>query len=170
MQKLARLAFVPILAAAAFGCGGPATFPQTQMSHPLLNQPLPNLKTRSTLDGAPVDPDSLKGKPIVIKFFADYCAPCKDTLPAAQRVHAKYDDVVFIGVSEDEDREAAQKVVQQFGLTFKVVYDDSKRFAGMFRVNEMPRTFVADKNGVVRWIGGEGQTESELKQAVEAAR
>lgn len=128
------------------------------------------MKTRSMLDGSALDAAALAEKPVVVKFFADYCQPCKKTLPAAQRVHAKFDDVIFIGVSEDEDRESAQKVVQQFGLTFPVIYDDAKRFAGVFRVNEMPRTFVADKQGVVRWVGGEAQTEDDLKQVVEAVR
>ena len=153
---------------APLGCGHPA-FPPS-MGHHLLGQPLPEMHTREWLNGGPVEKPQLEGKVVVVKFFADYCVPCKETLPAAERVHQSHDGVVFIGVSEDQDSETASKVIQQFGLTFPVAYDRSKMFAGRFRVSEIPCTFVADKTGVVRWIGGEGQSEADLKQAIEAAQ
>jgi thiol-disulfide isomerase/thioredoxin len=135
-----------------------------------VGQSLPAIHHRQTLDGQPFDAARLTGKPVLVKFFADYCKPCKDTLPAAERVHQAHPDVMFVGIDEDESAETASGVVQRFGLTFPVIHDGSNVLSGRFRVSTMPMTFVADATGTVRWVGGEGQTEDDLRRAVEAAR
>ena len=153
--------------AATVACGPPA-FPASA-AHPLFGAHLPEIHRRS-LDGRPIDAGTLAGAPVLVKFFADYCQPCKETLPAAERVHEAYPDVTFLGVDEDESGETARDVARRYGLSFPVVHDPSNVLAGRFRVSAMPMTFVADASGTIRWIGAEGQTEQDLRQAVEAAR
>lgn len=157
------------LSTLALACGGRPTFPPSSEHH-LLNQPLPAFHARETINAGPLDSAQTANKVVVVKFFAEYCGPCKETLPAAERVHKSHDEVVFVGVSLDESRAAAERMVQQYGLSFPVVYDASRTFAGKFRVSEMPRTFVTDRQGIVRWVGGPGQTEDDLQRAVDAAR
>jgi len=157
---------LPLLAAIA--CGHAAYPPSSQ--HPLLAKPLPEIRHRQTLDGQAFDASQLQGKPVLVKFFADYCQPCKETLPAAERVHHAHPDVAFLGIDEDESAETASALAQRFGLTFPVVHDQGNVLSGRFRVSSMPMTFVADASGLVRWVGGEGQTEDDLRNAVEAAR
>jgi hypothetical protein len=60
--------------------------------------------------------------------------------------------------------------VARFGLSFPVIHDASNVLSGRFRVASLPTTFVADANGVIRWVGDESQTEPQLRQAVEATR
>ncbi len=150
------------------GCG-PATYPAS-IAHPLLGQPLPPIHHRHTLDGQPVEAEQLAGKPVLVKFFAQYCQPCRATLPAAERLHESHPGVTFLGIDEDESAETADALAKQYGLSFAVVHDEGNVLSGRFRVSTMPTTFVADSQGVVRWVGGEGQTEDDLRRAVEAAR
>ncbi|HEY8040004.1 MAG TPA: TlpA disulfide reductase family protein [Polyangiaceae bacterium] len=163
----ARLTLCTLVAVAAGACGHPS-FPPSA-GHPLLGTPLPEIRHRQTLGGVPFDGRQLAGKPVLVKFFADYCRPCKDTLPAAERVHEDHPDVAFLGIDEDESAEIATDVARRFGLTFPVIHDGSNVLSGRFRVSSMPMTFVADGSGVIRWVGGEGQTEEDLRRAVEAA-
>jgi cytochrome c biogenesis protein CcmG, thiol:disulfide interchange protein DsbE len=156
---------VAALALALAGCGAPA-FPPSA-GHPLLGQALPEIHHRQTVDGHPVD---VVGGPVLVKFFADYCQPCKVTLPAAERIHEEFPDVTFVGIDEDESRETGQELARRYGLTFPVVHDGGNVLAGRFRVSEMPATFVTDGAGTIRWVGAAGQTEEELRQAVRAAR
>ncbi|HEY3816380.1 MAG TPA: TlpA disulfide reductase family protein [Polyangiaceae bacterium] len=156
-----------LAALAGPGCGPPA-FP-VSASHPLLGAHLPEIH-RQSLDGHTVDKGSLTGTPVLVKFFADYCQPCKETLPAVERIHEAYPDVMFVGVDEDESGETAKDVARRYGLSFPVIHDASNVLAGRFRVSTMPMTFVADPSGTIRWVGAEGQTEQELRQAVQAAR
>lgn len=142
-------------------------FPPSAPSH-LYQKPLPEF-SRSALDGGRIDVQALRGRAVVVKFFAEYCEPCKRTLPAAERLHRDHPEVVFIGVSEDDYAETARKVGQSFGITFPIVLDMGKALKGRFRVSEMPVTFIADRQGVVRWVGGPGQTEADIAQAIAAA-
>jgi cytochrome c biogenesis protein CcmG, thiol:disulfide interchange protein DsbE len=151
----------------ACSCAAPA-FPVSS-SHPLLGQPLPEIHHRQTLEGRTLDIGPQDRAPVLVKFFADYCQPCKTTLPAAERVHEEYPDVLFLGIDEDESRETAKDVARHYGLTFPVVHDPANVLAGRFRVSAMPATFVADASGVIRWVGAEGQTEDQLRQAVRAS-
>jgi thiol-disulfide isomerase/thioredoxin len=130
---------------------------------------MPEIHHRTTLDGQPLDSAQLAGKPVLVKFFADYCVPCRETLPAAERIHEAHPDVVFVGIDEDESAETAHSLAQRYGLTFPVVHDESNVLSGRFRVSSLPMTFVADRAGVVRWVGADGQTEDDLRNAVETA-
>lgn len=160
-------ALVGIVGLAAVACGPPSFPPSAR--HPLLGAPLPEIRSQS-IDGHAIDKGVLTGTPVLVKFFADYCEPCKATLPAAERIHEAYPEVTFVGVDEDDTREAAEDVARRYGLTFPVVHDASNVLAGRFRVSSMPMTFVADSSGVIRWVGDEGQTEEDLRRAVQAAR
>jgi len=147
---------------------GPATMPPS-MESTLLGQQVPAL-TRPSLAGAQVDVATMRGKIVVVKFFAEYCEPCKVTLPEAQSLSEKHADVVFVGVSEDEYEQKARDVATQYGLSFPIVHDRGNVLAGRFRVREMPATFVVDTTGVVRWVGGPGQHEGDLAKAISAVR
>jgi len=151
-----------LLAAACRPAGPPPSAPS-----PLAQQSLPDF-ARPTLTGDRVDTEQLRGKVVVIKFFAKYCEPCKRTLPAAQKLHEKHPEVAFVGVSEDEYSSDAQVLVDTYGLSFPVVHDQGNVLAGRFRVSEMPVTFVVDTAGVVQWIGGPGQDEDDLAAAIDA--
>jgi thiol-disulfide isomerase/thioredoxin len=151
----------------AGGCG--AAQPAPSAVSPLLGRPLPKLR-RPALDGTLIDPAAHPGSVVVVKFFADYCEPCKRTLPVAQRLHEAYPDVVVVGVAEDELRSTVEAVVARYGITFPVVHDSANVLAGRFRVTEMPIAFVADASGVIRWVAGERHADDDLERAVRALR
>lgn len=146
---------------------GPAAMPPTSKS-PLVGGPAPSF-ARPTLRGDRFDVASVRGKTVVIKFFARYCEPCKRTLPAVEALHRRRPEIVLLGISEDENEEQARGVVSEFGLTFPVVFDRDNVLSGRFRVSEMPATFVLDGAGVVRWFGAAERTEHDLVAAIEAS-
>jgi len=164
-RSLAALALAA-LSLAAPACGGAPMMPPSAAS-PLAGQALPDFKRR-TIDGAEVDTKALRGRVVVVKFFAKYCEPCKRTLPAVQALAKERQDVVIIGVAEDEREADVREVIGAYGLTFPVIHDRGNVLSGRYRVSEMPVTFVADAQGTVRWVGGAGQSEAELGQAIEA--
>lgn len=160
--SLTSLTALSLLVACA--AGAPA-FPVSS-SHTLLGQPLPDMHHGRTLGGGTLE---VGEAPVVVKFFAGYCQPCKTTLPAAERVHEEYPDVQFVGVDEDESPETARELARSYGLTFPVVHDEGNVLADRFGVSAMPATFMADAAGIIRWVGAANQTEQELRQAVRAS-
>ena len=150
------------------GCA-PPQFPPSA-GNPLLGQPLPEIHRRS-LDGHAIDKGLVQGTPVLVKFFADYCQPCKETLPAAERIHEAYPDVTFLGIDEDDTSETASDVVRRYGLTFPVIHDAGNVLAGRFRVSRdaddlRGRPATASSGG----SAPKGRPEDSLRQAVQAAR
>jgi thiol-disulfide isomerase/thioredoxin len=121
---------------------------------------------RRTLSGSTLDTAALAGRVVVVKFFADYCEPCKRTLPAAEALAREHGDVAFIGVSEDERASVAEDIVRRYSLSFPVIHDAGQVLRGRFRVSEIPATFVADRAGNVRWVGGDRQDHDALAEAI----
>jgi len=163
--RLAPVALCAALLGLSACAGGRAAGMPPSAPSVLSGKPLPSF-SRRTLTGETLDTKALAGKVVVVKFFADYCAPCKKTLPAAQALAAQHPDVAFVGISEDEHASTAAEVARRYSLSFPVIHDSGQVLSGRFRVNEMPATFVADRSGVVRWVGGEQQSEEALGDAV----
>ena len=166
-MRIRPLALALILAMApACAAKGP---PPPSSPSPLHGNAAPTFQ-RDTLDGRRIDTGALAGKVWVVKFFAEYCEPCKRTLPEAQRLSQRYDDVVFIGVSEDERQDVAAGLARTYGLTFPIILDRGNVLSGRFRVSELPVAFVVDPAGNVAWVGGPGQDDDALERAIRAAR
>jgi len=161
------LGLVTALASSLGGCGGRAEFPPSASSA-LQGKPLPAFE-RDSLRGERVDTKALVGRVVVVKFFAKYCEPCKKTLPEVESLAKDHPEVAFVGVAEDEAKADVDWLVATYGLTFPVVHDRGNTLSGRFRVTSMPITFVADKTGTIRWVGGPEQTGRAIGQAIEAA-
>ena len=161
-----RLA-ISLTLATAVGCGPRDEGPVAPSAEsPLRAKTVPDF-ARPSLEGVKIDTKALRGKLVVVKFFAEYCEPCKRTLPSAQKMHERYAGTVeFIGVSVDEQESAARRMVTTYGLTFPVVLDRGNVLAGRFRVDAIPVTFVIDPEGIVKWVGGPMHTHEDLERAV----
>lgn len=152
---------------AAAGCRPEAP---SSITHTLLQDTAPDF-SRLTLTGDNLDTARLRGGLLVVKFFAQWCDPCQRTLPAFENLHRqRTSDVVFVGVSEDERAVDAEAQVKRYGLTFPIVVDRQGTIAARFRLSMMPMTFVIDRWGRLRWVGGPKQTETELAAAIAAFR
>ncbi len=153
-------------ATALVACAGSSALPPSSPSE-LYARPLPSFR-RPTLGGDGFDTDADRGRVVVVKFFAKYCAPCQKSLPSVEALHRELPDVAFVGVSEDELEADARQQVERHRLTFPVVLDRDRVLAGRFRVNEMPVVFVADRTGRVAWVGGPETGDAELRRAIAA--
>jgi thiol-disulfide isomerase/thioredoxin len=162
MKLLGAVVCFAALTLAACGSKGP---PPASHPSPLLSKPVPVFK-RPTLDGPAFDVEAVRGKVLVVKFFAKYCEPCKRTLPKVQQLHAERSEVVFVGISEDETEMDARELKERYGLTFPIVHDRGNVLSGRFRVSDLPITFVVGPEGVVKWVGGPEQTEDDLQRAL----
>ncbi len=153
--------------AALISCAGAQLPPSA--TGPALGRALPQF-SRRTLAGAPISADALRGKIVVVEFFAQYCKPCWKALPQVQRLAAGDSELAVLGIGEDEFASDSQSMAQQLGLTFPVVHDAGNALAGQFRVRQIPATLVLDRAGVVRWQARPGDGVAELRRAVAALR
>lgn len=136
---------------------------------PTLGRPLPSFR-RTTVEGAAFTSEALRGKVVVVEFFAQYCKPCWQALPAVQRLAAGDPELLVLGIGEDEFASDTQSMARQLGLSFPVLHDAGNVFAARLRVGKIPATLVLDRSGQVRWLARPGDGLAELKRAVAALR
>lgn len=103
-------------------------------------------------EGNAVTLDSLKGKPIVLNFWASWCGPCKSEMPDFEKVYAEYGDrVTFAMVNmtdgQRETQEKAQAHIDKEGFTFPVYFDLDQDAANTYGVSAIPTTYVIDADG-----------------------
>ena len=161
-------AFALALVLVACGASTPEAAPPSSKSS-LLGQAAPSFK-RDALDGSKVDVGSANGKVTVVKFIAQYCGPCKKTLPAVEKLHEEHPEIAIVGVAEDEHESDARDLSASMHLTFPVVFDKEQVLAARWRVHDLPVTYVLDGKGNVAWVGGPEKSESDLVAAIRATK
>jgi len=133
---------------------------------PLLEKPLPAF-SRTALDGTEVNSKALVGRVVVLELFAEHCVPCVTSLPAAEAAHRARPDAAFVGLSEDDGAEGAERMAKRHEVSFPVVHDAGRVLAGRLRLTELPATVIADRRGTVRWVGTRSFTTEELTLAID---
>lgn len=149
------------------GCAAKPPPPRSEPS-PLLRSVIPSFESK-TLTGNPFDSSQFWGHPVVVSFFAPQCRACEQTLIATQAVYSDVHDVTMIGVF-DGDAPTAAQIATHYDLKFPVVVDHNKEIAHRYEVSERPKTFVADNQGRLVWVGGANLTEQALASAVDTVR
>jgi cytochrome c biogenesis protein CcmG/thiol:disulfide interchange protein DsbE len=117
----------------------------------------PGFSVPSLTGGGPVDLDALgpaRHRPVVLNFFASWCAPCRQETPLLARTaaaaRARHANVQFIGIDVADSTRDAIPFVQQSGITYPVGVDASLRVAAtLYGLNGEPSTFFIDSSGHV---------------------
>jgi peroxiredoxin len=107
-----------------------------------------------TLKGDKVALSSLRGKVVLIDFWAQWCEPCKKELPQLEKLAKEYagKGVVVLAVNIDKQRDNAVRMAKQLGLTLDVLLDPAGSVAASYDLPKMPTSFVVDKKGIVRYV------------------
>jgi cytochrome c biogenesis protein CcmG/thiol:disulfide interchange protein DsbE len=132
----------------AVACGGSGT-PDARTG-----QAAPPL-TGVALDGSTVDLASLRGKPVVVNFWASWCVPCREEFPLLEEKLAALgprDGLEVIGVLYKDEPELAQRFLDDVGASWPTIDDPGDAFARAYRVAAPPQTYFIDKDGVLRGI------------------
>ena len=96
-------------------------------------------------------PDPLKGKIVVVDFWASWCGPCSDSFPAMEELSRRFRDkgVIFLAVNVDESRAAMDEFLKLHPVSFTIVRDAKKKLVAEVNIASMPTSFVLDREGRV---------------------
>jgi peroxiredoxin len=109
--------------------------------------------TLDSLSGDSIMLSDLRGKVVVLNFWASWCRPCRAEMPAMNAVYEKFRDqgLVVLGVNTtyQDDEASARAAIQEWGLTLPIVFDRDSVTSRQYRIQAMPTTFFIGRDGVI---------------------
>lgn len=140
------------LIGAALALGVPAMVAASQ-SPVNVGAVAPDFALRSTAGGN-LRLSEHRGQVVMINFWATWCGPCRQEMPKLDEIFARYEPAGFalLGVNIDEDAERAQRLADELGVSFPLLFDDEQNVSRLYDVQAMPMTVMVDRSGKVRSV------------------
>ena len=110
--------------------------------------------TLTDFNGKTVTLSDLRGKLVIINFWASWCPPCREEAAYLEQTWRKYKDqgVVFIGVDYVDTEKAALAYIGEFDITYLNGPDVGTRIAQEYNIKGVPETYYVDRNGTLRGV------------------
>jgi cytochrome c biogenesis protein CcmG, thiol:disulfide interchange protein DsbE len=118
---------------------------------------LPDLKGRTVRL-----PDDYRGKVLIIHFWAVGCSSCRVEMSAMESLHASYarKGLAVVAVNVGQSWDTVEKMVKTLGISYQVLLDKDRAMAQRYDVIGIPRTYLIDRSGIIRFkIVGESNEE-----------
>lgn len=141
-------------------------------AHPDYRQGEPSLSGRPAKDfafdvnGKQEHLSDLRGKVVILNFWATWCPPCVEETPSLNRLQQVIGSRggTVLGVSIDDDEAAYERFLRQYGLTYLTFRDPSQKIAKSFGTAMWPETYIIDREGKIdrKVIGGQDWTSPEM--------
>jgi len=149
------------------GVASVALVPTSEQDSGQLGQPAPAVALPD-LAGHEVTLAGLRGRAVVLNFWATWCPPCKEELPALAEAwrRAQGTCVEIVGVTEESSREDAAAEVVRHALPYPIVFDADGGVGRAYGVTGLPRTYLIDPEGKVRKVFSGRVTRAQLEKAL----
>ncbi|QOY88138.1 redoxin domain-containing protein [Paludibaculum fermentans] len=129
----------------------------------LLNKPAPDFELK-TLEGEKVRLSDLRGKVVLLNFWASWCGPCRRELPGLADIYDRLSKKgLYVYGINDEGKSVAKEYSKEAVLSFPTLDDSSRKAHSLYRIRSIPTVFIIDANGqVVRFLSGSRSKEDLL--------
>ncbi len=114
----------------------------------------PDFELRS-VDGKTMKLSSLRGKKVIVNFWATWCPPCRLEMPEMEKFYTKNKnegiEILAVNLTKAEKNRAdVPAFMKEFGITFPVLLDENSDVAQLYEVSSIPASFIIDTQGVIR--------------------
>jgi peroxiredoxin len=134
---------VPLVLGGAFG----ESVPSVEGGNPA-----PNFRAINVATGEPASLDDYKDKVVLLNVWATWCEPCKEEMPAMERIHQDLgaDGLEVVAVSVDmEGTDEITEFVEEYQLTFDVLQDRTQEISSAYQIFALPQSYVIDRRGMI---------------------
>lgn len=130
----------------------------------LIGKPAPDFTLRD-LEGEKFTLRSLRGKVVLVNFWATWCPPCRIEMPSMNSLYEKLKDkgLMILGVSSDQSEDRIRKFLEKTEIKFPILLDPDNAIAPMYKVIALPTSYIIDRDGVLvkKIFGGQDWTSDE---------
>lgn len=104
--------------------------------------------------GKKVDLNELKGKVVLVDFWASWCGPCKQEMPVLEALHKKYakQGLVIVGVNIDNNTKKMSNFLRGTPVSFRIVHDPKLAVASKYEPGTMPSSYFIARDGKIRYV------------------
>jgi thiol-disulfide isomerase/thioredoxin len=104
--------------------------------------------------GKKVDLAELRGKVVLVDFWASWCAPCRQEMPVLEGLHEKYAEqgLVVVGINIDNSKKKMDKFLKGFPVTFRIIHDPKITVAQRYEPSTMPTSYFIGRDGKLRYV------------------
>jgi len=127
----------------------------------------------NTPDGETITLSDLRGQAVLVNLWATWCPPCRAEMPAIQKLYKEYQDrgftVLAINMAYQDDPFAVLPFMQEYGLTFPLLLEETGEVAEIYELRSLPSSFFIDRQGIIQEvvIGGP-MSEALLRTRIES--
>ncbi len=168
MRAIARYILIVLFVGLIISCQS-----GSKSTVPVVGNKAPEFSIRD-INGRKIDINSLKGKVVLLEFWATWCPPCRRSIPEMETLYRQFvdKDFVLIGISLDEGSNAVEAVknfVNEFNMTYPIAVDTGE-VSKKYQVTSIPTIFLIDKSQkiVKRYMGFSPGLGEELSRQIEA--
>ncbi|MBK8026779.1 MAG: TlpA family protein disulfide reductase [Chloroflexi bacterium] len=125
-----------------------------------------------TFDGQTLRLSDLRGKVVMINFWASWCGPCRDEAPQLQAAWERYQDngdVVFLGIAYADNGPRSIAYLEEFGISYLNAPDLGTRISDAYHIQGVPETFIVGRDGHIEQFIYAGITANSLSQIIDRA-
>jgi thiol-disulfide isomerase/thioredoxin len=97
---------------------------------------------------------ALKGRTVLVNFWASWCKPCQKEIPELNRIYEKFSAQGFsiVGINIDKEKANAERYMERIPISYTVAFDSGMSVIDDYKAPGMPSSYIIDKNGIVREI------------------
>lgn len=111
--------------------------------------------TLTTVDGKKVQLSDLKGKKVIVNFWATWCPPCKAEMPHMQNYYDEFSqdenvEILAVNLTSGDKVESVQNFVKDYGLTFPIPMDETGTVGHTYEAITIPTSYMIDSNGRIQ--------------------
>jgi len=123
-------------------------------------------------NGKKVDLEELRGKVVLVDFWASWCAPCKQEMPVLESLHKKYAEqgLVIVGVNIDNSSKKMNSFLKGSPVGFRIVHDPKISIAQRYEPSTMPSSYFIGRDGKLRYVheGFRKKDAEEIEKRIKA--
>ena len=127
--------------------------------------------TLETLEGERITLSDLRGKVILLNFWATWCPPCRSEMPAFQEAYADYEEegfmILAVNATRQDKPESVGAFITEYGLSFPIVLDVEGEANQLYQVQSLPTSFFIDQEGIIQEVVVGGIAEAMVRARAE---
>ncbi len=133
------------------------------MSIPAVGQPAPPIEVGEWISGKPQGDDPLAGRNVILEFWATHCGPCISAIPHLNELASTYGgpETLFVSLSPEDSR-TIERFLEKRPIEGSVAVDRDRATFDAYGIRSIPRTFIIDARGLLRWHGHPNLFTAEL--------